>query len=134
MLGEFLQGSLLGKAVLEHRPLSELGYLAPEQADLGAFVDELSDIYGLGAVVFALLTGRAPFVGDTAEEILEQLRGQARVPRPSTINANVNPKLEKVVMKMLARRQEERYATPAELLAELGPIAAELGVEAAPQA
>ena len=53
MLAACLHGSLLGKAMVEHRPLAELGYLAPEQADPDAFVDELSDMYGLGAVVFA---------------------------------------------------------------------------------
>ena len=78
MLGAVLQGSQLGLAVLEHRPASELGYLSPELADPGAYVDELSDTYGLGAVVYALLTGRPPFVGDTPEEVLEQLRGSAR--------------------------------------------------------
>ncbi len=130
MLGSVLQGSQLGRAVLEHRPAAELGYLAPEQADPGAFVDELSDTYGLGAVVYGLLTGRAPFVGDTADEVLEQLRGSARAPRLSTLNPEVPPALEQVVMKMIARRQEDRYQTPAELLADLKPVVAELGVEA----
>jgi pSer/pThr/pTyr-binding forkhead associated (FHA) protein len=129
MLGSVLEGSQLGRAVLEHRPITELGYLAPEQADPQAFVDELSDIYGLGAVVFALLTGRPPFVGDSVEEILEQLRGAARVPRPSSLNAEVSAPLEKVVLKMTARRQEDRYPTPAALLADVEPIAGELGIE-----
>jgi Protein kinase domain/Inner membrane component of T3SS, cytoplasmic domain len=130
MLGSVLQGSQLGRAVLEHRTAAELGYLAPEQADPGAFVDELSDTYGLGAVVYGLMTGRAPFVGDTAEEVLEKLRGSARVPRLSTINPEAPPALEQIVMKMLARRQEDRYQTLAELLTALKPIAEELGVEA----
>ncbi len=130
MLGTILEGSQLGKAVLEHRPAWELGYLSPEQADPGAFVDDLSDIYGLGAVVYALLTGRPPFVGDTPDEVLEMLRGSARAPRPGAINSEVPGEFEKVVMKMIARRQEDRYATPAELLADLKPIEAELGAGA----
>ncbi|HEX5272340.1 MAG TPA: FHA domain-containing serine/threonine-protein kinase, partial [Gemmataceae bacterium] len=130
MLGGILEGSQLGRAVLEHRPAAELGYLAPEQADPEAFVDELSDIYGLGAVVYALLTGRPPFVGDTEEEVLEHLRGSTRVPRPTTINPDVPADLEKVVMKMVARRQEDRYQTPGELLADLKPVVAELEAEA----
>ncbi len=128
MLSGVLEGSQLGRAVQDYRPLAELGYLAPEQADAGAFVDELADMYGLGAVVYALLTGRPPFVGDTPEEVLKQARG-GRVPRPSTINPDVSAPLEKVVMKMLARRQEDRYQTPNELLADLKPIAADLDIE-----
>src|SRR5262249_42485554 len=110
--------------------LSELSYLSPEQADPGAFVDELSDLYGLGAVVYALLTGRPPFIGDSAEEVLEQVRGGTRVARPSALNPDVPAPLEKVVLKMLARRQEDRYQTPAELLADVVPIAAELEARA----
>lgn len=129
MLGAVLEGSQLWQAVVEHRPAAELSYLSPEQADPGAFVDELSDLYGLGAVVYALLTGRPPFVGDTADEVLEQVRGATRVARPSAFNAAIPAALEKVVLKMLAKRQEDRYQTPAELLADLEPIAAEQGVE-----
>jgi len=129
MLGAVLEGSQLAQAVDEWRPLAELGYLAPEQADPEAFVDELSDLYGLGAVVYALLTGRPPFVGDTADEVLEQLRGSQRVPRPSSLNDAVPAPLEKVVLKLLARRQEDRYQTPAEFLTDLEPIAEDQGVE-----
>jgi serine/threonine-protein kinase len=128
MLGAVLEGSQLAKAAAEHRPAADLGYLPPEQAEPGAFVDELSDIYGLGAVAYALLTGRPPFVGDSAAEVLKQIRGGARVPRPSSLNPAVPGPLEKVVMKMLARRQEDRYQTPAELLEDLEPIAADLEV------
>ncbi len=130
MLGPVLEGSQLARAIQEHRPLSELSYLSPEQADPGAFVDELSDLYGLGAVVYALLTGRPPSIGDSAEEILEQVRGGTRVARPSSLNPDVPAPLETVVLKMLARRQEERYQTPAELLADVVPIAAELEAKA----
>jgi serine/threonine-protein kinase len=128
MLDAVLEGSQLAQAVQEHRPLAELGYLAPEQADPEAYVDELSDLYNLGAVVYALLTGRPPFVGDTAEEVLEQVHTR-RVPRVSTLNPDVPAALEKVVMKMLARRQEDRYQSPADLLADLKPVAADLEVE-----
>jgi hypothetical protein len=130
MLGAVLEKSHLEQAIQEHRPLSELSYLSPEQADPGAFVDELSDLYGLGAVVYALLTGRPPFIGDSAEEVLEQVRGGTRVARPSALNPDVPAPLEKVVLKMLARRQEDRYQTPAELLADVVPIAAELEARA----
>jgi serine/threonine-protein kinase len=129
MLGAILEGSQLWRAAQDSRPASELSYLAPEQADPRAFVDEVSDLYGLGAVVYALLTGRPPYVGDSAEAVMEKLRGSTRVPRPSSINPDVPDDLEKVVVKLLARRQEDRYQTPAELLEDVEPIAEDLGVE-----
>jgi pSer/pThr/pTyr-binding forkhead associated (FHA) protein len=129
MLGTALVGSHLWRASQEIRPTAELAYLSPEQSDPGAYVDELSDLYGLGAVLFALLTGRPPYVGGTAAEILGQVRGPGRVVRPSSLNAAIPASLEQVVVKLLAKRQEDRYQTPAELLSDLEPIAAKLGVE-----
>jgi pSer/pThr/pTyr-binding forkhead associated (FHA) protein len=125
MLGAALEGSGLWQAAQESRQAAELAYLAPEQAEPGAFVDELSDLYSLGAIVYALLTGRPPFLGDTADEILEQMRGRTKVARPGTFNPSVPAPLEKVVMKMLARRQEDRFQTPTALLAELEPLVQE---------
>lgn len=92
-----------------------------------AFVDELSDVYSLGAVVYALLTGRPPFPGETSAEILDQIQGPAKPARPGAFNAGIPAGLERVVLKMLAKRQEDRYQTPAELLAELEPIAEDVG-------
>ncbi len=129
MLSTALLGSHLLRAALETRPLAELTFLSPEQSDPGAFVDDLSDLYGLGAVLYTLLAGRPPFVADTAIGVLEQIRGPARAARPSTLNAAVPAPLEQIVMKLLAKRQEDRYQTPAQLMADLGPVAAKHGVE-----
>ena len=129
MLDAALAGSGLATAVQAYRTPAEVAYLSPEQATPGAFVDESSDLYALGAVLYALLTGRPPFLGKTAEEMLAQIRGKARVERPTTLNRGVPAKLEAAVMKLLAKHPEDRYATPAELLSDLEPIAAQLGVE-----
>ncbi len=129
MLGAMLEKSQLWSALQEQRPLTELPYLSPEQTDPNGFVDQLSDLYGLGAVVYALLTGRPPFVGDTAAEILEQVGGPTRAAKPSAFNDDVPTALDKVVLKLIAKRQEDRFQTPAELVEQITPIAEEAGVE-----
>jgi hypothetical protein len=129
MMSAAFEGSELAKAVFLGRSPAEVAYLSPEQATAGAFVDESADLYALGAVLYALLTGRPPFEGKTAEEVLNQIRAAPRVERPSKLNRDVPARLESVVMKLLAKLPENRYATPVEVLAELEPIAAELGVE-----
>lgn len=129
MLDAALAGSELAEAVQAYRTPAEVAYLSPEQATPGAFVDESSDAYALGAVLYALLTGRPPFLGKTAEEVLAQIRDTARVERPTTLNRGVPAALEAAVMKLLAKHPEDRYATPAELLSDLEPIATQLGVD-----
>lgn len=129
MLGQAIEGSALQKATLEAKLLAELPYLAPEQADPDAFVDgPLADIYGLGAVVYARLTGRPPFQGRSPEETLELLR-EAPLVRPKKLNDSIPDALDVAVVRMLERRQEARYPTAADLLGDLEPLAEEEGVE-----
>lgn len=125
MLSSALEGSQLGQAVVGYRTVAQAAYLSPEQATPGAFVDESSDLYGLGAVLYELLTGRPPFVGDTAEQVLEQVRGSTRVARPTTLNADIPANIERIVLKLLAKHQEERYQSPAELVSDLEPLVEE---------
>jgi serine/threonine-protein kinase len=124
-----LEGSVLAEAVKELRSPAEAAYLSPEQATPGAFVDETSDMYALGAVVYAMLTGRPPFTGKTTDEVLEQIRGGGRPERPTKLNRDVPAGFETVVIKLLEKQPEYRYSTPSQLLSDLEPVAAELGVE-----
>jgi len=129
MLADALEGSQLLEAAQACQPLAELPYLAPEQTKPGAFVDAVSDLYSLGAVAYALLTARPPIQGNSAEEILEKIRSKDRVESPKVVNYTIPTQLEKVVMKLLKKQPEHRYQTPAELLADLEPIARDQEVE-----
>ena len=92
-------------------------YLSPEQAR-GETVDSRSDIYSTGCLLYELLTGRPPFVGDSPFSVAYQhVREQAEP--PSVHNADIPPALDAIVMKSLAKRVEDRYQSAAEMRADV---------------
>lgn len=128
MLNRALEGSKLQKSILGKKLLTELPFMAPEQTDPHAPVTPLGDIYALGVVLYALLTGDAPFMGHTPKEVLAQVR-QAKVVRPSKLQKGIPTPLETAVLMMMARQPENRFPTAAEALAAVAAVAEEHGVE-----
>ncbi len=92
-------------------------YMAPEVA-AGAESTTASDVYGLGAMLYAVLTGKAPVEGSTPKEVLEKVRS-ADPPPPRDVNPAASRALEAVCRKAMARRPEHRYAGAADLATEL---------------
>src|SRR5262249_42902150 len=97
-------------------PMGTVLYMAPEQLDGRATVR--SDVFGLGAVLYEILTGRAPYQAAGGEDptgaLVPRVR-DARVMPPSQVCTQMSRSLEAVCLKALARRPEDRYATAAEL-------------------
>ncbi len=92
-------------------------YMAPEQIKcqrLGFY----TDIYNFGVTLFELLTGRTPFAGFTPNDLLKKHLSDP-APAPSQFNSNVTPEMDRVVLKMLAKKPEQRQKTFNELLAEI---------------
>src|ERR1700753_744197 len=92
-------------------------YLAPEQAR-GDTVDARSDVYSLGCVLYEILTGEPPFVGDSPVAVAYQHVREDPVP-PSQRHEGISADLDAVVLKALAKNPDNRYQTAAEMRADL---------------
>ncbi|MCW1913390.1 serine/threonine-protein kinase [Luteolibacter sp. GHJ8] len=97
--------------------LGSPGYAAPEQA-LGGETGVQTDVYGLGALLYHLLTGRPPFQGPTIDAILMQLREDDPL-SPRRLNPAVPQDLETICLHCLWKDVRKRYASAAELAADL---------------
>ena len=95
-------------------------YMAPEQM-LSETVDERTDLYAAGAVLFECLTGRTPFEAETVVALIaKQLRDDP--PAPSDLNPDVPPPLSALVRRLLSRQRENRPASAANLLTLLSEV------------
>lgn len=95
----------------------KFGYMSPEQAS-GMKLDRRTDIFALGIILFELITQRRLFASDDDLKTLNLVK-ECRVPRPSKYNPSVNPGLDRIVMKALAKEKAERYQTAGELYEDL---------------
>jgi tetratricopeptide (TPR) repeat protein/predicted Ser/Thr protein kinase len=97
--------------------LGTIGYMSPEQAS-GEEVDQRSDIFSFGVVLYELLTGRLPFEGENQAAVINAIINEE--PRPvARFNNQVSARLEDMVSKALAKEREERYQHIDDLLADL---------------
>ncbi len=92
-------------------------YLSPEQAR-GETVDSRSDVYSAGCLLYELLTGRPPFVGDSPVAVAYQHVREPAAP-PSDHDTELPPEIDAIVMKALAKRLEERYQSAAAMRSDI---------------
>ena len=102
------------------RIIGSVHYFSPEQAR-GNYVDERSDLYSLGIVMYEMLTGRVPFDGDNPVSVALMHINDQIIP-PSQLVGGVPPQLEKLIMKATDKLQINRYKSADEMLEELDNI------------
>jgi len=111
---ETLPGTVVGTAA----------YMSPEQAR-GKPIDQRSDIWSLGVILYEMIAGRQPFEGKTALDLMAAVIDR----QPASLSTSgkvVPPLLEKIVFKALDKEQEKRYQNTAEVLADLNECTSEI--------
>jgi len=93
-------------------------YMSPEQCESKGDIDARSDVYAVGVLLYQMLTGCLPFDGSTMGEILIKHVSDPPIPLRS-VEPQIPPAVEKIVLRCLAKKPEERYASMAKLRAEL---------------
>lgn len=97
-------------------------YVAPEQAVDASSVDIRADIYSLGVVLFEMITGRTPFDGRNAPQVLAQSLSGDPFPDIRDFCRNVNPMLAALIRRMCVKERDRRIASPAALLEEFAKL------------
>ena len=102
---------------LTKEALGSVHYISPEQAK-GGRVDNRSDLYSLGVVMYEMMTGRAPYDGESPVAVaIQHINGGA--PMPSTLNPNIPGGLEQIIMKAMAVDPDQRYSSATQMLVDL---------------
>ncbi len=106
--------------------LGTVNYMSPEQAK-GDEVDEQTDIFSLGAVIYEMIAGKTPFAGNSMAETFANLINAE--PQPLPLAVSVPEKLKRIVAKTLRKKKDERYQTMKDVLADLKDLKENLTLE-----
>ena len=127
MLAKALEGILAQHVTKPGELLGDVAYMSPEQTRGATDIDGRADLYGLGATVYAVLTGRPPFTADAMADVIVKIRN-AEPEKPKKYQLSIPGMFQGAVLKLLAKRPQERYQTAAELLKDLERVGKFAGV------
>ncbi|MFO0844219.1 MAG: FHA domain-containing serine/threonine-protein kinase [Gemmataceae bacterium] len=129
MLAKAMEGIMAKQITRPGEIVGDVAYMSPERTRGPEDVDHRSDLYALGATLYALLTGNPPFTGATLVEKISRIR-QTAPEKPSKFQMSIPGQFEGIVLKLLAKRPEDRYQTATALLQELIRVGKFNGVSA----
>jgi len=121
MLSKAMEGILAQQITRPGELVGEVEYMSPERTRGTTDIDHRSDLYGLGATLYALLTGRPPFTGSTLVEKITRIRQDEPVP-PTKFQLSIPHPFEGLVLKLLAKDPDGRYPSATALLQDLDRI------------
>lgn len=128
MLAKALEGVMAKDVTKPGELVGDVAFMAPERTTGSAgAVDGRSDLYGLGATLYALLTGRPPFSGNSLPEVVLKIRS-AEPEKPKKYQLSTPDLFQGTVLKLLAKRPGDRHQTAAELLDDLKRVGRFAGV------
>ncbi len=110
--------------------LGSVHYISPEQAR-GGFLDERSDLYSLGILMYEMLTGTLPFEGETPVAVALQ-HVQGSVPSPKKTVKSLQSNICQVVLNLTRKKSDERYQSSKDLIADLNKLIYDKNAEIAP--
>jgi serine/threonine protein kinase len=127
MLAKALEGANAEQFTASGEMIGEAAYASPEQMVNPSTVDWRSDQYGLGATLYALLTGRPPYEATSLEELHAFQQGVRTF--PPEVQREANAEFLPIVLKMLAKSPEDRFALPSQLLDHLDELGEQFNVD-----
>lgn len=128
MLAKAQEGGLAQQITRPGQILGDIRFMSPERTTGTTTIDGRSDIYSLGATVYTLLTGRVPCEGKSLVETLQKIRGEEPA-KPKKFQMSIPDVFQGIVMKMLAKRPEERHQTVGHLMVDLEKVLKYQGVK-----
>jgi pSer/pThr/pTyr-binding forkhead associated (FHA) protein len=127
MLAKALEGTLAQQITRPGELIGDVAYMSPERTRGSGEVDGRADLYGLGATVYALVGGRPPFTGGSLPELITKIRN-TEPEKPKKYQMAIPDLFQGTIMKLLAKRREERFQTATELLTDLERVGKLAGI------
>lgn len=128
MLAKALEGNAARQITRPGELVGDVNYMPPERTGGTPGADPRSDLFSLGATCYALLTGRPPFAGNNLIETITRLRN-AEPDKPSSFQMGIPSSFEGAVLRLLAKRPDDRYQSAADLVADLERVGRLAGVQ-----